>query len=291
MKAPPFGYARPVTVEEAIGLLAEHGEAAKVLAGGQSLVPLLNFRLAHPDYLVDVSRLVELESIDARNGSVVIGATTTQREVERSPVLRDRCPLLAEAVGHIGHPQTRSRGTIGGSLAHADPVAELPAVVTALGGLLRVRGPGGDRTLAAGEFFATYLTTTLRPDELLTGVELPVWEGRVGSAFVEVCHRPGDFALVGAAASVTLDANGAVQRVGLALSGVGPVPFGASDLVSPGLVGVQPGPDALQAAADLVRDAVTPSGDIHAPAEYRRHLAAVLTRRALAQAADRAAAR
>jgi len=228
MKPPPFEYFTPASVEDALALLGEHREQAKVLAGGQSLVPLLNFRLARPRYLVDLNGIPHLDYIREEDGWLAIGAMTRQRAVERSALVRDRCPLLAEAMPQIGHVQIRNRGTIGGSLAHADPAAELPAIVAALGGRLVVRGPDGERVMAPERFFVGYLTTALEPFELLVGVRLPVRRSRTGHAFVEVSRRHGDFALVGVAAALTLDAAGACADAALALTGVGPTPVVAA---------------------------------------------------------------
>ncbi len=287
MKAPPFQYADPDGVADTVALLAELGDEAKVLAGGQSLVPLLNFRLAQPRYLVDINRVAELDYIRPLDGGLTLGALARQRAVERSELVRERCPLLREAIQHVGHVQIRNRGTVGGSLAHADPAAELPAVVTALAGHLRVRGPSGERVLNADEFFLGYLTTALAPDELLVAVELPAWPAEAGSCFLEF-SRHGDFATVGVAAILALDDDGRVERAGLALIGVGGMPFNATALVEEVLRGERPDEAALRAVGERVGAAVQPDSDIRAPADYRKHLANVLTRRALQKAAERA---
>ncbi len=290
MKPPPFEYADPRSVDEVVALLGELGDEAKVLAGGQSLVPLLNFRLARPRYLIDINRVAELDYIRPLDGGLVIGALTRQRSVERSALVRERCPLLFEAIQQVGHVQIRNRGTIGGSLAHADPAAELPAVVTALGGQLQVRGPSGERMLTPDEFFVSYLTTALAPDELLTAVVLPGWPAGTGSSFQEFSRRAGDFAIVGVAAILALDDAGRVERVGLALTGVGGRPFDAAALASSALRGELPEAQRLRVVAEQVGAAVEPDSDIHAPADYRKHLANVLTLRALTTAARRARA-
>jgi CO/xanthine dehydrogenase FAD-binding subunit len=287
MKPPSFEYLAPASVDEAVRVLGELGDRAKVLAGGQSLVPLLNFRLVRPEYLVDLNGIEALAGIREDDGHLEIGAMTRQRTVERSPVVRARCPLLAEALPLIGHFQIRNRGTVGGSLAHADPAAELPAVVAALGGELIARGPRGARRLAPGEFFQAYLTTALAPDELLVGVRLPVVPPGTGVAFLEVSRRHGDFALVGVAATLTLDAGGACTAAALALTGVGPVPVVPAAAVQR-LLGQRPTPALFEVVGQAAAADLAPDGDIHASAEYRTHVAGVLSRRALARAFERA---
>ncbi len=286
MKPPLFEYLAPASVDEALGFLRER-EDAKILAGGQSLVPLLNFRLVRPQFLVDVNGLTDLAYIRRDDGHLVIGGLTRQRAIERSALVRESCPLLAEAMPQIGHVQIRNRGTIGGSLAHADPAAEIPAVVAALDGELVVRGRDGERRIAPRDFFVGYLTTALQPDEMLVAVRIPVIRPRTGHAFLEVSRRHGDFALVGAAVSVTLDAAGAVSHAAVALTGAGATPFVASEAVR-ALVGQRPTPEAFEAVGRRVSEAVEPDSDLHASAEYRKHVGGVLTRRALARATERA---
>ena len=287
MKPPQFEYLAPASAGEALAMLTEHGEQAKLLAGGQSLVPLLNFRLVRPGYLIDLNGIADLAGIREEDGHLAIGAMTRQRAVERSPVVRARCPLLAEAMPLIGHFQIRNRGTIGGSLAHADPAAELPAVVAALGGELLARGPRGERTISPGRFFKGYLTTDLGADELLVGVRLPVVPPRTGAAFLEASRRHGDFALVGVAAVLTLDGGGVCTHAAIALTGVGPVPV-VAETAARAVVGAKPAPAAFEEAGKRVSAALSPDSDIHASAEYRKHVGGVLTRRALARAFDRA---
>ena len=268
-------------------MLAEHGDEAKVLAGGQSLVPLLNFQLVRPGYLVDLNEIQDLAYIRPENGRVAIGALTRQRALETSTLVRERVPLLADAMPQIGHVQIRNRGTIGGSLAHADPAAELPAVVAALDGELVVRGARSERVLRAEEFFVAYLTTALSPTELLVEVRLPVVPPRTGTAFLEVSRRHGDFALVGVAASVTLDDAGVCTRCAIALTGVGPAPVVAR-AAARRLVGATPTIEALADVGQLAAADLRPDGDLHASSQYRRHVAGVLTRRALSRAVERA---
>lgn len=287
MKPPPFEYFDPRSTEEALRLLRECGEDAKVLAGGQSLVPLLNFRLARPRYLIDLNRIPALADIRPRDGGLAIGAMTRQRAVEQSALVRERSPLLHEAMPFIGHFQIRNRGTIGGSLAHADPAAELPAVVTAVGAELVVERGGGQRTLRPDEFFTGYLTTALAADELLVEIRVPPMLPQTGHAFLEVSRRHGDFALVGVAALLTLDGDGICTAAALALTGVGPVPLRV-EAAERALVGVKPDQAAFQEAARRISASLSPESDIHASREYRTHVAGVLARRALGRALERA---
>ena len=269
-------------------MLAEHGEEAKLLAGGQSLVPLLNFRLVRPAHLVDLNDVAGLEGIRAADGWLAIGAMTRQRAVETSAVVRERCPLLAEAMPQIGHVQIRNRGTIGGSLVHADPAGELPAVVAALGGELVLRSGRGERVVRAADFFVGYLTTATAPDELLTEVRVPVTAAGTGTAFVEMSRRHGDFAIVAVAATVTLDGSGSCTACSLTVAGVGPVPVVIGEAAQ-ALVGVRPGAAHFEEAGRRVALGVEPDSDLHASSAYRKRVAGVLARRALERAARRAA--
>lgn len=286
MKPAPFVYVAPETVEDAVALLVEHGDAAKVLAGGQSLVPLMNMRLARPRVLVDINRVLALHYLGVEDGVVRIGAITRQRAVERSPEVAARCPLLRDALKHVGHPAIRARGTVAGSLAHADPAAELPAVLVALEGEVTVQGPAGERTVRAPDLFVTYLTTSLDPHELITEVRFPTLPEGAGWSWMEISRRSGDFALAGVGVVLTLQ-DGRIADARIALTGVGPTPVrtgGAERL----LVGRPPSDRLWEEAAEAVRASVDPEGDVHASAEYRRHVAGVLARRALREAALRA---
>jgi carbon-monoxide dehydrogenase medium subunit len=289
MKPPRFAYHDPTTVEEVLDLLHLHGDEAKLLAGGQSLIPVLNMRLTSPKVLIDLGRIPMLAFIRAEAGFLVLGAMTRHATVERSALVAERQPLLAEAIRHVGHPQIRNRGTIGGSLAHADPAAELPAVLVALGGSVVVRGRNGQREIPAADFFQGLFTTAIQPGELLTEVRVPVLEERTGWAFVELARRHGDFALAGVACTLTLAPDGSIAGCRLALIGVGEGPVRPAAAES-SLVGQAPTADSFAATAALVRAHVTPESDLHATAEYRRHLAGVLTERALGQALTRARA-
>ncbi len=282
MKPPPFEYHAPREVDEALELLGRYGGDAKVLAGGQSLMPLLNFRLSRPAALVDLNRVPSLAGIREDDGVVRVGAMTRQRAIEFSDVIRRRVPLLAEATRLVGHLPIRTRGTIGGSIAHADPAAEYPTVLTALDGEVIVRGPRGERRVKARDLFQTYLTTSLGADEILTEVVLPAMEPRAGFAFEEFSRRHGDFAIVGIAAIVVGDGRRCTMAR-LATAGAGPVPTrlrAAEEILeSRGL-----GEDSVTAAALRASELVEPDSDIHASAEYRKNLAGVLTERALRRA-------
>lgn len=239
--------------------------------------------------LVDLNGVRELDGVVERDGALVVGSMTRQRTLERSPEVALACPLLAEAVRWVGHVAVRNRGTVGGSLAHADPAAELPAVASALGAEVLVRGPGGERTLGAAELFVMPLVTSIAPDELIVSVRFPRKTSRTGHAWIEVARRHGDFALAGAAAAVSLDERGAAREVRLALAGVGPVPVDASSEAA-SLAGVEPTAAAIEDIASRAAGACEPPSDVHASAAYRRRLVRVLVGRALTVAAERAAA-
>jgi CO/xanthine dehydrogenase FAD-binding subunit len=287
MKPPPFEYVAPRKIEEAVGLLAQHGDGAKVLAGGQSLLPLLNFRIAQPAVLVDVNRVAELAYVRPADGGVAIGAMTRQHTLERADLVRTRLPIVAEACRLIGHLPIRHRGTVGGSLAHADPASELPAVMLALEAEVTASGRAGRRVLPAEQFFTGIFTTALAPDELLTEVRVPGVPPRTGGAFLEVARRAGDFALVGVAALLTLDDGGRVARARLALCGAGPTPLRAREAERL-LGGERPEGGVLDAAAEAMAAATDPPGDIHASAAFRKKLARHVGRQAIELAARRA---
>ena len=289
MKPPVFAYHRPDTVEQALALLVEH-EDAKPLAGGQSLIPAMNFRLAAPAVLVDLGALEGLRGISTQGNELRIGAMTTHSSVERSPEVARVAPLLAEAMPHIAHPQIRNRGTLGGSLAHADPAAELPAVMLALGARLVLQSAQAERRVAARDFFTGLFATALAPGELVTAIEIAALPARSGVAFEEFARRHGDFALVGVAAVVTLDEGGRCREARIALLSVGEGPV-LAERAAAALHDEQPNPEAIRAAAEAAgTDDIDPPADLHASAAYRRQLARVLTRRALSRAVDRARA-
>ena len=290
MKPPRFDYLAPRTLDEALAHLHHHGDQAKILAGGQSLIPMLNFRLAHPGVVVDVNRLIELAYVRQHDGGVVVGALTRQHAVERSELIRARVPVVAEACRFIGHAPIRHRGTFGGNLAHADPASELPAVMVALEAEMAVASRAGSRSVPAGQFFTGPLTTALRPDEMLTEIRIPAPPPRTGGAFVEMARRAGDFALVGVAALITLDGAGKCERARIALCGVGPTPVRAR-AAEDALTGQAPTATVLDEAADRATAATSPPSDVHGSAEFRKKLARHFARQALAAAVERSGGR
>lgn len=287
MKPAKFDYHAPASVEEALALLRRYDGEARLLAGGQSLVPMMNFRLVAPAALIDLNRVAGLDYVVADGATVRIGAMTRQRAIEFSPLIAARLPLLRDAVRRIGHLPTRSRGTIGGSLAHADPAAEIPMVLRALDGQVVARGPAVERRIAAADLFVSPLTTALASDEILTEIRLPAMPDNAAHAIEEFARRQGDFALAAIAVTVAPAAGGR-HTVRLATGGVGPVP---QRLVGAEAILEQQGfgPDTIEAAAARAAELVEPLGDPHASADFRRHLTAVLTRRAVT-AASRALA-
>lgn len=289
MKPAAFEYDAPTTVEEAAALLGEHADSAKVLAGGQSLVPLLALRLTRFDRLVDVNRIPELHRLHRDDGWLTIGSMVRQRVAERSTEVAVGAPLLARALPRIGHFQIRNRGTIGGSLAHADPAAELPAVAVALDAQLVAASRHGTRTIAAQDFFVSMWSTSLAVDELLVAVRFPIWSGRCGFAIEEFSRRAGDFAIAGVACAVELDGDDRVTRGGIALIGMGSTPVRAS-VAESALVGETPASVDLPAIAAAAAAGADAHDDIHATAAYRRrvvaHLAEAAIGRALKEAAD-----
>lgn len=288
MKPPPFRYSAPDTLEEALEVLEEGGFEARPLAGGQSLIPMLNFRLARPEILVDLNGIDELAGIEGDgNGGLRIGAMTRQRAAERSSLVAERAPLLAEALPWVAHPQIRNRGTVGGSAAHADPAAELPAALLALDARFVAEGPGGQRSLAASDFFAGLFTTALEPDELLVAIEVPAPAPGAGWAFEEVARRHGDYALVGAAAGVAVDEAGSCREARLAFVNAGAVPLLATEAAAV-LAGERASDALLAEAVEAARAGLEPPEDVHASSAYRRHLAGVLARRVLERAFQRA---
>ncbi|HXV29064.1 MAG TPA: xanthine dehydrogenase family protein subunit M [Sinorhizobium sp.] len=287
MKPAPFEYFAPASIEEALGLLQEHGEEAKVIAGGQSLVPMMNFRLVRPACLIDINRIGGLSYITEQGGELRIGAMTRQRALEESPLLREKNGLLVEAARLIGHPATRSRGTVGGSVVHADPTAELPVALSVLDGSIEVAGPGGSRTIGWRDLFLSYFTTTLEPGEICTEVRVPVLPSGAGWAFEEFTRRHGDFAIVGVAAVVELTPEGRCDGARLALAGGAPTPLRA-EAAENFLQGKEMNDAVVAEAGQLAAGQVEAESDLHASGEYRRHLAAVMTRRALTKALRRA---
>ncbi len=290
MKPAPFKYVAARSVDEALARKAEHGDEARFLAGGQSLMPALNFRLSQPAMLIDINLLAGLDGVVRQaGGRLRIGALTRYRTLQRDLDVARYLPLLHEAIPHIAHPQIRNRGTLGGNLAHADPASEMPAVVLALRGRLRARSVGGERWIEAADFFVGALTTALRPDEMLMEVELPELPPRTGTCFMEVARRRGDFALMGVAVMLSLREDGSCADARLAFCSAGDRPVDAAEAAG-SLIGSRLAEKDVREAAGLVGRAIEPHGSIHASPGYQRHLAGVLARRALSTAAQRAAA-
>jgi CO/xanthine dehydrogenase FAD-binding subunit len=289
MKPASFDYQAPESLPAALDVLARHGGEAKVLAGGQSLIPVMNFRLAQPGLLVDLNRIAELDFLRrSEDGGLRIGAMTRQRRLERDPLVKEAAPLLAETVPWIAHPQIRNRGTIGGSLAHADPAAELPAVMVALRGRFRLVRKGGERWVPATDFFAGLFTTALEPDEILAEIVLPPRPARTGWSFQEIARRHGDYAQIGLAAQVTLGEDGRCREARLVFLSAGDAPVEAVEAAAL-LAGTDLGPAAVAAAAAKAsQEEIDPRDDVHASALFKRHLARVLTGRAVRAAAERA---
>ncbi len=289
MKPAAFDYVAPATLAEALALKAEYGDEAKFLAGGQSLVPAMNFRLVQAGWLIDLNGLAELDFIHAADGGGMrLGAMTRQRRLERDPAVAGRAPLLHEALPWVAHPQIRNRGTLGGSLVHADPAAELPVVALALEARLRAQSTRGERWIPASEFFQGLFTTALGPDELLTEVALLPLPARTGCAFTEFARRRGDYALMGVAAVISLDSAGLIQAARLVYLNAGEGPVLAPQAAEQ-LVGRSPTQAVIAEATRVAAETeIAPSGNVHASPAYQRHLAAVLTRRALHSAVERA---
>ena len=287
MKPPRFQYCAPDMLDEALALLDQHGEEAKVLAGGQSLIPLLNMRLAGPAYIVDINHISELNYIEEEDGYLAIGATVRQRQIERSLLVQEKHPLLVEVVRHIGHMQIRNRGTVVGSIAHADPAAELPALLTCLNGEVVVQSISGERVIKAEEFFTGYLSTALEPGEMVTEVRFPWIPPQSGWAFMEFSRRSGDYALVGAAAALTPALDGRCMAARIAYLGISGSPIRAR-AVENILVDTSADDSTLSSASELARTLVSNDmDDVHATVDYRRALTAELTQRILKAAWER----
>ncbi|WP_419948051.1 FAD binding domain-containing protein [Candidatus Palauibacter sp.] len=298
MKPPPFEYVAAADLDEALAALADTSLETRPLAGGQSLVPMLNFRLAVPERLVDLNRVEELARVEEKgDGGLRLGAMTRQRQLEHDPLIARRVPLLAEAAPFIAHPQIRSRGTVGGSVAHADPAAELPAVLLTLGARVHIArrsrdGESGarmERTLDLGDFFLGPFFSALEPDELLTAIDVPAAAVGEGSAFDEVARRRGDYALVGVAARLRLGSGGICREAAISLVNGGSTPSLMVEAAE-ALVGAEPTPDAIAGAAAVCAETAEPAADMHGSEAYRRHLIRVLTGRVVSRAAERAPA-
>jgi len=286
LKSPPFEYARAASVEEACELLAQHGDEAKLIAGGQSLVPMMAFRLLRPAWLIDINEIASLNFIALETDAARMGACTRQCDIQRDDKLAASVPLLRQALAFVGHGQTRNRGTAGGSLAHADPSAELPLVAQILEARLVVRAKAGTRTLPAVSFFEGAMATSVAHDECLEEIQWPIWrERKTGSAFTEISRRHGDFAMVAAAAQVAVDGDGRCTRATFGVGGAAPTPV-AFPALARRLVGTKMDKATLRDVAQEAAAALEPGSDTHASADYRRHLAGVLTTRVLQSAYD-----
>lgn len=285
MKPAPFAYFAPTSIEEAVGLLQRYGDEAKILAGGQSLVPLLNMRLARPTALIDINRIPALDGIAVEDGAVTVGARVTERQLERHPAVVDQLPLLVALLKLIGHPQIRNRGTVCGSIAHGDPSAELPAGALALNAEVTATGPSGSRTIAIDDFYLGYLATELAADEIVTQVRFPIPPAGTGWSVQEVARRHGDFALVGAVALLRVEA-GTIAAASVVSFGTGGRPLRFPE-VEERLAGSAPSETLFSEAAEAVSELVDPDDDVHASAAYRRQVAGVLARRALEEALAR----
>jgi carbon-monoxide dehydrogenase medium subunit len=281
-----FEYHRPGSVEEAVRLLASHKDEAKLLAGGHSLIPLMKLRLTSPKHVVDVGRIKGLDGVREEGGAIVIGALATHYAVESNAALKTKCPILTEAAAMIGDPQVRNLGTMGGSLAHADPAADWPAVILALGAELKVVGPKGARTIKADDFFKDLMTTALGPDEMLTEIRIPVPPAGAGMAYLKHPHPASRFAVVGVAAVVTVS-GGKCERASVAVTGVGPKAVRAKGVES-ALTGKALDAQGIAAAAEKAADGIPMTADLQGSVEYKQHLTRVYTRRALEAAAGRA---
>jgi carbon-monoxide dehydrogenase medium subunit len=285
MKPPPFTYHDPATLDEAYGLLATL-ENARVLSGGQSLIPMLNFRYVQPDHIIDVAAITAISGIDYKNGTLKIGAMTRQREIEFSEIVAKHCPLMTEAILQVGHRQTRNRGTIGGSLAHLDPAAELPLVACAMDATIHIGGKRGLRDVAFPDYALGFMTTAIEPDEMVTGVSLKTWTPGHGSAFVEFARREGDFAIVAVATLLEVDAAKTITRASLAIGGALATAQRNAEAEAI-LVGAKATEETFRAAGEACTR-IDAMEDVHAPASYRKSLAGVLARRALKAAAEKA---
>jgi carbon-monoxide dehydrogenase medium subunit len=287
MIAHHFEYVVPTSLGDAVNLLQKHAGRAKILAGGHSLIPMMKLRLAAPEFLIDIGRIPELSYIKEDDGKVKIGALTTHYSIETSEIVRRRLSALADAAGLIGDVQVRNKGTIGGSLAHADPAADYPASILALDATIVTLGPHGERQLPASKFFLDMMTTALEPNEIVREIHIPVKSGKTGSAYLKMAQKASGFAICGAAAVVELDASGALSSVAVGITGVGSRAFRAGKTEA-ALKGQKPAPDVLKAACAKAGDGVIALDDIHASADYRLDLACIFARRALEAAIERA---
>ena len=290
MIPPAFDYIAPQSLDEAVRALAAHGEEAKLLAGGHSLLPLLKLRLANPKLLIDLSKIPGLSNISQQDDKIVVGALTTHYQIESSELLKTKCPLLPQTARAIGDVQVRNRGTIGGSLAHADPSADWPAAILALGGELKLSGPRGERRIAVEEFFLGAMTTAVEPTEILTEIRVPVSPRRCGSAYLKMAQQASGFAIVGVAVWLRVAQDGRCEDIGVGVTGLSEKPFRARTVESR-LRGNKLTPKLIAESAAQVAEGNDPMEDLHASAKFRAHLAQVYTSRAIEEAGKRAVGR
>ena len=283
MKPCAFEYYTPQSVEEAIELLDRYGDEAKIIAGGQSLVPMMNFRLARPEILIDINAIQELEYIKSDGDELAMGALTRERDIEQSPLIIEKWPLLSKAISFIGHSAIRNRGTLGGSLVHADPSAEIPTSLCALNGRVKVVGPSGERTLEPEEFFLTYLTTSLEPTDLLVEIRIPALPQKMGWSFRELSRRSGDFAIVAVAILLFTEKTGVCREARISMGGVAPTPVRAEEAEAM-LAGQKITEKLIAAAAQQAAEETDTEPDYHASAEYRMDMARVFVKRGLQEA-------
>lgn len=287
MIPPAFEYLRPKTVPEAVALLQQHGDEAKILSGGQSLIPMMKLRLARPGYLVDINAISGLSYIKEEGGFLKIGGLTREAELEASSLVKSKYPLLMDTAAVIADPQVRNMATVGGNLAHGDPANDHPATMIALGAQIVATGAKGERVIAIEDFFVTLFTTALKHDEILTEIRVPVPPPKSGGAYFKLERKVGDFATAAAAVQLTLDGGGAVQKIGIGLTNVGPTPIKARK-AEEFLKGKKPDAAAIAQAGQLASEEAQPSSDLRGPAEYKKGLVKELTKRALTRALERA---
>jgi len=285
MIPPAFEYLRPKTIPEAVALLQQHGDDAKILSGGQSLIPMMKLRLARPGFLVDINSIAGLSYIKEEGGFLKIGGLTREAELEASSVVRQKYPLLMDTAAVIADPQVRNMATVGGNLAHGDPANDHPATMVALGAQIVATGAKGERVIPIEEFFVTLFTTALKPDEILTEIRILIPPPKSGGAYLKLERKVGDFATAATAVQLTLDGGGAVQKVGIGLTNVGPTPIKARK-AEDFLKGKRPDAATLVQAAQLASDDSQPSSDLRGPAEYKKGLVKELTKRALSRAVE-----
>jgi len=287
MIPPSFEYLRPNTIKEAVTLLQRHGDAAKILSGGQSLIPMMKLRLARPEYIIDINRIPGLEYIKEDGGYLAIGGLTREADLESSDLIRTRFPIIHDTAGFIADPQVRNMATVGGNLAHGDPANDHPATMLALGAQVVATGPGGSRTIAIDDFFVSLFATALKADEILTEIRIPMPPPHSGGAYFKLERKVGDFATVGVAAQVSLDVAGICQKAGIGLTNVGGTPIKARR-AEDSLQGKRLDDSAIKQAAQLAAGESDPSSDLRGPADYKKAMVKELTQRALTRAGERA---